>query len=588
MRLAVRVTSTLLALALMTGPASAAVQAVFVGIDRYANSREHRESADPAFHDLEDSVTDVVLFKAALAKRLGVALEPDFASGHGHPSCASSGPISTTLTDACATRAEILAALSDRVSRAGKGDLILFFFSGLGSSRPLVGGQTEGTLVPADGRGPDEAIADIPLSEIAKLEQRARDRGARVFSILEAALPDGDLTCGKATRAIPAQTTNPADPTRSTTTRGVLSRVVLGCDGRRSEFGNIQGLGSERGMLTEELVDTLAGGRDPWTLKPVTMMTRKGLVHPRLIGGLNEGATPGTLVYLPPPSPVGVTGGEPAKEGEAPWIAELHYWHHPDLGDPPANHHECDGSLIAARWVLTAAHCLTNDNGEIDSNWVVQKLSVRMGSSDLNGNMHEFRILQAIPHRDYCDPELRPTDCSVVSNDIALLLLDDYPENADKLHISEIGVAGLQTDLTPGTQVEVLGWGATSAENADRHVAEHLLQKASLKVVEPESCRRQNDEAVRAEDPSDKGFPDPLPDTLLCAGSRSSVQDACKGDSGGPLVTVEHYGRFEVPTLVGVVSFGFSCAKAPGFYTKVSQFRGWINMVMTIEEHANP
>lgn len=68
------------------------------------------------------------------------------------------------------------------------------------------------------------------------------------------------------------------------------------------------------------------------------------------------------------------------------------------------------------------------------------------------------------------------------------------------------------------------------------------------------------------------------PSTMLCVGCPDGGRDACQGDSGGPVVAVGADGR---PHLVGLVSFGRSCATAeyPGVYTWLSRYEGWLEEV---------
>ncbi|KFP01984.1 Chymotrypsin-like protease CTRL-1, partial [Calypte anna] len=64
--------------------------------------------------------------------------------------------------------------------------------------------------------------------------------------------------------------------------------------------------------------------------------------------------------------------------------------------------------------------------------------------------------------------------------------------------------------------------------------------------------------------------------SMLCAGGIGA--SSCQGDSGGPLIYQSGNGW----TLIGIVSWGTSnCnVEAPAIYTRVSQFRNWINTVV--------
>ena len=567
----------------------AATQAVFVGIDRYANSRQHSPATGAEFDDLEDSVADVALLKKAIAQRLAGALDPGATAEI--PGCAWRNAVSTTLVDRCATRDAILGALNARITAAERGDTVFFFFSGIGSSSKITGkGSPQSTLIPSDGRDHEGLIPDIGLSELSALEAESDRRGVRLFSVLEA--------CGAG--PVPQWQTRTAPPGIAGPELGLSAapsstprRIRLDCGGNPGDSADFSAFGGSSGDLTQALIQELKGGKAPWEPRapppPPVVRDRPTTIYdsshlPQT--GFATDSSGSDLVFIPPDPPVGVAGGQPAAENEAPFMVELRRSAPMAKGYPDnaVARHFCDGALITLRWVVTAAHCLENAHDVIDTAVWMPRTLVRMGSSNLNGPMREFHIVKAIVHGDYCNPNLQP-DCNLVINDIALLLLDRSPDPADRNRIRQVPVAQLDSTLPPGAVVRVLGWGASSVDNETKQIGEAHLQKVDLKVVDPETCRQKNGEVARAEDPDDVEFDQPLPETLFCAGSTEGRKDACRGDSGGPVVTIDDHKR---PTLVGIVSFGLACTHAPGFYTKVVRFRSWMNTVMNQYETDDP
>uniref|UniRef100_A0AAG5CUG6 Peptidase S1 domain-containing protein n=1 Tax=Anopheles atroparvus TaxID=41427 RepID=A0AAG5CUG6_ANOAO len=69
-------------------------------------------------------------------------------------------------------------------------------------------------------------------------------------------------------------------------------------------------------------------------------------------------------------------------------------------------------------------------------------------------------------------------------------------------------------------------------------------------------------------------------DTVMCAGFPQGGKDSCQGDSGGPLMLPElsTNGQYYYYTLIGLVSYGYECARAgfPGVYVKVTAYLPWI------------
>ena len=65
---------------------------------------------------------------------------------------------------------------------------------------------------------------------------------------------------------------------------------------------------------------------------------------------------------------------------------------------------------------------------------------------------------------------------------------------------------------------------------------------------------------------------------MLCAGHEASLRDSCVGDSGGALVKNFDVDGDDAYYQVGVVSFGFECAKPkePGIYTRMTSYTKWM------------
>jgi len=77
----------------------------------------------------------------------------------------------------------------------------------------------------------------------------------------------------------------------------------------------------------------------------------------------------------------------------------------------------------------------------------------------------------------------------------------------------------------------------------------------------------------------DAGYVEHIPEIFICAGYAVGGKDSCEGDSGGPMVVQREDGRF---MLSGVISWGIGCAEKnqPGVYTRISEFKDWINQIL--------
>ncbi|XP_047705937.1 serine protease 44-like isoform X3 [Prionailurus viverrinus] len=158
-----------------------------------------------------------------------------------------------------------------------------------------------------------------------------------------------------------------------------------------------------------------------------------------------------------------IVGGIPAPERKWPWQVSLQI----------KDKHTCGGSLIASRWVLTAAHCIL---GHVE-------YTVKMGDVHVN---HTSRMAIQVPVRDivihkYYNP------VGSIENDIALILLE-FPVNFSS-HIQPVCLPEKMFMVEAGMECWVTGWGKRKETDKPEDAPEQL-QEAKLNVVRYEECNR--------------------------------------------------------------------------------------------------
>jgi secreted trypsin-like serine protease len=195
--------------------------------------------------------------------------------------------------------------------------------------------------------------------------------------------------------------------------------------------------------------------------------------------------------------------------------------------------HNCGGSLVAKRWIVTAAHCLSGSE------------KVRIGSlfTDSGGTVRD--VVERVAH-----PKFGITTSGII-NDVALLKLSaDAPE--EPLAIAEWA--------NVGESARIIGWGVTCDDDACPFPT-HLRQ-LDTKTVELAGCGFGG---ARANE--------------WCVTNPDGNKQACRGDSGGPLL-INVGGQWQ---LIGSTSRGqpgVRCEAGGAIYSNLVLHKAWIDQVI--------
>uniref|UniRef100_A0A1I8P6J9 CLIP domain-containing serine protease n=1 Tax=Stomoxys calcitrans TaxID=35570 RepID=A0A1I8P6J9_STOCA len=244
-----------------------------------------------------------------------------------------------------------------------------------------------------------------------------------------------------------------------------------------------------------------------------------------------------------------------------PWMALIEYM---DIRDGMMGSYNCSGTLINSRYILTAAHCMS------DTYWKPHRIWL--------GHWEPNTDIQCLtqPHDNAADCAatksafvseideiiIYPTFHKNIHHDVALIRMKQRVENTKAIRpiCLPFGYDFNTADLT-NTMAEFVSWSGSSKTeglvNADK-------TKILLPIWETSECRKtyrlkNRDIHLQYE---------------ICAGGEQDV-DTCNGDSGGGLVHSFERDSEKVHVVVGIMAAG----------TRECGLEGWPSISIHVQHH---
>uniref|UniRef100_A0A8C5SAR8 Acrosin n=1 Tax=Laticauda laticaudata TaxID=8630 RepID=A0A8C5SAR8_LATLA len=245
-----------------------------------------------------------------------------------------------------------------------------------------------------------------------------------------------------------------------------------------------------------------------------------------------------------------IVGGTDALPGTWPW--QVCFQIPSQLGYINA----CGGTLLSARWVLTAAHCFH------EISWYRVVLGLNRISQP--GPDAQNRLIKRVINHKLYKNELNSTDGGI-QHDISLVELTEPVRCND--YIQPACLPDKSMTISKLTQCSISGWGTmeVKGERLGAQRRPDVMQEGVVKLIPFHTCSSLTwwNKRVRPEN--------------ICAGHESGELSTCQGDSGGPLMCREE--RSERYWVIGVTSWGpvrCSEVRKPGVFTSTQLYVDWI------------
>lgn len=249
-----------------------------------------------------------------------------------------------------------------------------------------------------------------------------------------------------------------------------------------------------------------------------------------------------------------IIGGQNAPAASFPWQAMT------------VIHGRAGGALLGDRWILTAAHTVypkgLSDSAEVQTlEQIAEKTEVFLGHTEVTDL---FKLGNRPIRKLFVHPDYNPDNEHNFDADIALIELQDpVTLGPDMLPIC-LPDPGNSSYYDSGWMTYASGFGV------EKNILAHRLRYVPLPIASQQLCQQwlqTNDKRGLAFTPN-----------MFCAGAPRERRDTCQGDSGGALAVRDPVTHRWVAT--GIVSWGISCGKSYGFYTKVINYLDWIKGIV--------
>ncbi|XP_044265436.1 uncharacterized protein LOC123011851 [Tribolium madens] len=240
---------------------------------------------------------------------------------------------------------------------------------------------------------------------------------------------------------------------------------------------------------------------------------------------------------------------------EFPWMALLSY------RTARGPQFKCGATIINERYILTAAHCITNNKYPL--------IGVRVGDHNIQTQKDceltsEGDLVCAPPYQDLSIEEIIPHpsyDTALHTNDVGLLRVTRMNLSLENTRPVCLPLDKARNYNFTNRNCVVTGWGVTETGRSSPD-----LLKVQIPIVSHEECNKLYQDVTK------------ITHQQLCAGGKTKG-DSCGGDSGGPLHVMSLL--YDDTRLVqqGIVSFGpRNCGAGvlPGVYTRVAYYMDWI------------